>query len=73
MTVQIQEPLLLLGKERFAGVDIRVRVKGGGRVAQIYGRPLNFAVTVLILEIYCRNFILQQNFWAKILDTNRFI
>uniref|UniRef100_A0A8L2QED1 Small ribosomal subunit protein uS9 n=1 Tax=Rattus norvegicus TaxID=10116 RepID=A0A8L2QED1_RAT len=30
------EPVLLLGKERFAGVDIRVRVKGGGHVAQIY-------------------------------------
>lgn len=28
----------MLGKERFAGVDIRVRVKGGGRVAQIYGK-----------------------------------
>ena len=27
----------MLGKERFAGVDIRVRVKGGGRVSQIYG------------------------------------
>jgi len=33
---KIQEPVLLLGKERFAGVDIRVRVKGGGHVAQIY-------------------------------------
>jgi len=32
--------LLLLGKERFAGVDIRVRVKGGGRVSQIYGMLL---------------------------------
>ncbi|XP_033020070.1 LOW QUALITY PROTEIN: 40S ribosomal protein S16-like [Lacerta agilis] len=31
------EPVLLLGKERFAGVvDIRVCVKGGGHVAQIY-------------------------------------
>lgn len=28
----------MLGKERFAGVDIRVRVKGGGHVAQIYGK-----------------------------------
>ena len=37
---QLQEPLLLLGKERFSGVDIRVRVKGGGHVAQIYGKPL---------------------------------
>lgn len=34
---QLQEPVLLLGKDRFAGVDIRVRVRGGGHVAQIYG------------------------------------
>ncbi|XP_076314802.1 small ribosomal subunit protein uS9-like isoform X2 [Tachypleus tridentatus] len=33
---KLQEPVLLLGKERFAGVDIRVRVKGGGHVSQIY-------------------------------------
>ncbi|XP_071955670.1 small ribosomal subunit protein uS9 [Antedon mediterranea] len=33
---KVQEPLLLLGAERFSGVDIRVRVKGGGRIAQIY-------------------------------------
>lgn len=37
LSVQLLEPVLLLGKERFAGVDIRVRVKGGGHVAQIYG------------------------------------
>ncbi|XP_063398765.1 small ribosomal subunit protein uS9 [Mytilus trossulus] len=33
---KLQEPVLLLGKEKFAGVDIRVRVKGGGHIAQIY-------------------------------------
>ncbi|ESN93598.1 hypothetical protein HELRODRAFT_115475 [Helobdella robusta] len=33
---KVQEPLLLLGKERFSAVDIRVRVSGGGRVSQIY-------------------------------------
>ncbi|XP_060576492.1 small ribosomal subunit protein uS9-like [Ruditapes philippinarum] len=33
---KLQEPFLLLGKEKFAGVDIRVRVRGGGHVAQIY-------------------------------------
>uniref|UniRef100_A0A8C2UGD4 Small ribosomal subunit protein uS9 n=1 Tax=Chinchilla lanigera TaxID=34839 RepID=A0A8C2UGD4_CHILA len=33
---KLLEPVLLPGKERFAGVDIRVRVKGGGHVAQIY-------------------------------------
>uniref|UniRef100_A0A8C9WHW7 Small ribosomal subunit protein uS9 n=1 Tax=Scleropages formosus TaxID=113540 RepID=A0A8C9WHW7_SCLFO len=31
---KLLEPVLLLGKERFAGVDIRVRVKGGGHVLQ---------------------------------------
>merc|ERR1711955_113287 len=30
------EPETLLGKARFEGVDIRIRVKGGGRVAQVY-------------------------------------
>jgi len=30
------EPVLLLGKEKFANVDIRVRVKGGGHVSQMY-------------------------------------
>ncbi len=30
------EPILVLGKERFANLDIRVRVRGGGNVSQIY-------------------------------------
>lgn len=34
---KIFEPILLLGRAKFAGVDIRVRVKGGGHVSQIYG------------------------------------
>merc|ERR1712011_11574 len=33
---KLQEPLLLLGKDRFSEVDIRIRVKGGGRISQIY-------------------------------------
>uniref|UniRef100_UPI00397E9580 30S ribosomal protein S9 n=1 Tax=Salmonella sp. s54395 TaxID=3159664 RepID=UPI00397E9580 len=33
---KLQEPFLLLGKDRVCGVDIRVRVKGGGRISQIY-------------------------------------
>merc|ERR1739848_27251 len=36
LRMKLQEPLLLLGKDRFAGVDIRIRVRGGGHVAQIY-------------------------------------
>jgi len=33
---KVFEPILALGRSRFAGVDIRVRVKGGGYTAQIY-------------------------------------
>ena len=34
---KVFEPVLLLGRARFANVDMRVRVKGGGHVSQIYG------------------------------------
>eukprot|EP00010_Vexillifera_abyssalis_P008614 CAMPEP_0201544150 /NCGR_PEP_ID=MMETSP0173_2-20130828/691_1 /ASSEMBLY_ACC=CAM_ASM_000268 /TAXON_ID=218659 /ORGANISM="Vexillifera sp., Strain DIVA3 564/2" /LENGTH=142 /DNA_ID=CAMNT_0047952179 /DNA_START=69 /DNA_END=497 /DNA_ORIENTATION=- len=33
---KVFEPILLLGNDRFANVDIRVRAKGGGYTAQIY-------------------------------------
>ena len=33
---KVYEPILILGKERFEDVDIRVRCKGGGYVSQIY-------------------------------------
>lgn len=40
-----------MGKDRFSGVDIRVRVKGGGHVAQIYGKFLKFLSNVNILVL----------------------
>ena len=30
------EPILLLGRHHFTGVDMRIRVKGGGHTSQIY-------------------------------------
>lgn len=33
---KIYEPILTVGVERFQGIDIRLRVKGGGHVSQIY-------------------------------------
>merc|ERR1739848_43855 len=33
---KLQAPILLLGKERFADIDMRIRVKGGGHVSQVY-------------------------------------
>ena len=35
------EPVLLLGRNRLKNLDIRLRVKGGGHVSQIYGRVEN--------------------------------
>jgi len=51
---KIQEPVLLLGKERFAGVDIRVRVKGGGHVAQIYA--IRQAISKALVAYYQKYF-----------------
>ena len=34
---KVFEPLLLLGQERMAIMDMRIRVKGGGFTSQIYG------------------------------------
>eukprot|EP00037_Helgoeca_nana_P031854 m.410924 g.410924 ORF g.410924 m.410924 type:complete len:145 (+) comp28521_c0_seq1:59-493(+) len=36
LRAKVLEPINLLGKERFAHVDMRIRVKGGGSVSQIY-------------------------------------
>jgi len=47
---KLQEPLLLLGKEKFAGVDIRVRVNGGGHVAQIYA--IRQAISKALVAFY---------------------
>jgi hypothetical protein len=34
---KVFEPLLLIGKARIGMLDIRIRVKGGGHVSQMYG------------------------------------
>lgn len=36
MRWKVMEPVLLLGKQRFSNVDVRLRVKGGGHVSQVY-------------------------------------
>ncbi|XP_020578493.1 40S ribosomal protein S16 [Phalaenopsis equestris] len=33
---KVFEPILLAGLERFRGVDMRIRVRGGGKTSQIY-------------------------------------
>ncbi len=36
LRAKLYEPLLVLGPQNFSGVDIRVRVSGGGHVSQVY-------------------------------------
>lgn len=33
--IQVYEPLLVVGLDKFAGLDIRVRVSGGGHTSQV--------------------------------------
>ena len=47
---KVFEPLNLLGRQRFADLDIRVRVKGGGRIAQIYA--IRQAICKAIVSFY---------------------
>ena len=35
LAYKLQEPILL-GKDRFSDIDVRIRVKGGGHTSQIY-------------------------------------
>ena len=36
MAFKLFEPILLLGKEKYLKVDIRIRVRGGGHTAQVF-------------------------------------
>ena len=36
LRAKVQEPILLLGASRFEGIDMRIRVQGGGYTAQIF-------------------------------------
>ncbi|RIA98489.1 ribosomal protein S5 domain 2-type protein [Glomus cerebriforme] len=47
---KVYEPILLLGQEKFAGVDIRVRVKGGGHTSQVYA--IRQAIAKAIVAFY---------------------
>eukprot|EP01059_Diplonema_ambulator_P014957 TRINITY_DN259_c0_g3_i1.p1 TRINITY_DN259_c0_g3~~TRINITY_DN259_c0_g3_i1.p1 ORF type:complete len:148 (+),score=40.77 TRINITY_DN259_c0_g3_i1:48-491(+) len=36
LRLKIQEPVLLAGKDKFRGLDMRLRVRGGGHTSQIF-------------------------------------
>lgn len=50
LRVKIYEPLLLLGQDKFANLDIRVRVSGGGHTSQVYA--VRQAIAKAIVAFY---------------------
>jgi small subunit ribosomal protein S16e len=46
----VYEPLLVIGLDKFANVDIRVRVTGGGQTSQIYA--IRQAIAKAIVAYY---------------------
>lgn len=50
---KVYEPILLLGSARFKDVDIRVRVKGGGHVAQVYAIRQAIAKAIVAYNQKC--------------------
>ncbi|KAL7079035.1 hypothetical protein ACQ4LE_001557 [Meloidogyne hapla] len=53
LRMKLQEPLLIVGKDKFAGMDIRIRVKGGGHVAQIYA--IRQSIAKVLVAYYQKN------------------
>merc|ERR1712038_379549 len=50
LRLKLQEPVFVVGEERFKGVDIKIKVSGGGRVAQIYA--IRQAVSKALVAYY---------------------
>ncbi|KAK4689742.1 small subunit ribosomal protein S16e, partial [Tremellales sp. Uapishka_1] len=50
---KVYEPILVLGPEKLANLDIRLRVKGGGHVSQIYA--LRQAIAKGVVAFYAKN------------------
>ena len=49
---KLYEPILLLGKERFAELEIRIKTSGGGTVAQIFA--IRQAISRAIVAYYAK-------------------
>ena len=58
---KLQEPILLLGKDRFSEVDIRIRVKGGGRISQIYAIRQALSKSLVAYYQKCKLFLFKIN------------
>ena len=58
LRAKTMEPVLLLGKDRFAGIDVRIRVTGGGKSSQVYAvrQALAKSIVAYVQKCECLQF-----------------
>lgn len=50
---KVYEPILVVGSDKFANLDVRLRVKGGGHVSQLYA--IRQAIAKGLVAFYAKN------------------
>jgi len=55
LRLKVEEPLNLLGADKFKHVDIRVRVKGGGSISQVYAIRQAIAKSIVAYYQKCKS------------------
>ena len=68
---KVYEPILLLGQDKFANLDIRVRVRGGGYVSQIYAIRQSIAKAIIAYHQKYVDEATKQELKDKILSYDR--
>ncbi|KAI9659905.1 MAG: 40S ribosomal protein S16 [Bathelium mastoideum] len=63
---KVYEPLLIIGLDKFEGVDIRVRVSGGGHTSQIYA--IRQAIAKSIVGLLCVPTYFMVAYYQKYVD-----
>ena len=58
MKDKVLEPILLIGLDKFSKFDIRIRVRGGGQISQIYAIRLALAKSIVA---YHQKFVDEQS------------
>ena len=57
MRYKVFEPILILGRDKFDGLDIRIKVRGGGRVSQLYAIRQAMGKSVIAYYQKCKFFL----------------
>lgn len=57
LRLKVKEPVLLLGEKVFKDIDIRIKVKGGGYVSQVYAVRQALSKAVVAYYQKCKCFV----------------